>query len=101
MGREFMPILQHPEFRLPWALIAPHEAQARTNHYQSLERLAQRGGLSFCEAAAILEDRKWSAIRWPDGREGAGDPARIYLERLIAARSTPQPPNHARENEHG
>lgn len=83
--REFMPILGHPDFRLPWALIAPHEAQARTNHYQSLERLAHRGGLSFCEAAAILEDRKWSKIVWPPGGQQPGDPARAYLERLIAS----------------
>lgn len=84
--REYMPIIRHPEFRLPWALIAPHEAQAQANHSQSLERLAQRGGLSFCEAAAILEDRKWSKIVWPAGHERAEDPARCYLERLIANR---------------
>ena len=82
--REFMPILRHPTFRLPWALIAPHEAQAKSNHYQTLERLAQRGGLAFCEAAAIIEDRPWSAIKWADGNERPGDPAQAYLERLIA-----------------
>lgn len=80
-----MPILGHPDFRLPWTLIAPHEAQAKANHYQSLGRLAERGGLSFCEAAAIMEDRKWSKIVWPAGHEKPEDPARAYLERLIAA----------------
>ena len=84
--REYMPILRNPEFKLPWALIAPHEAQAQANHHQSLERLAQRGGLSFCEAAAIMENRRWSKIVWPEGREKAEDPARSYLERLIEAR---------------
>ncbi len=44
---------------IPWDVIAPHEAQAQRNHYQSLERLAERGGLSVCEAVAILEDRAW------------------------------------------
>ena len=30
----------------PWALLEPHEAQARANHGgQSLKRLAERGGL--------------------------------------------------------
>lgn len=84
--REYMPIQRSPEFKLHWALIAPHEKQALTNHGQSLERLAQRGGLSFCEAAAILEDRRWSKIVWPAGHEKPEDPARVYLERLIAAR---------------
>lgn len=47
------------ECDIPWGLIAPHEEQARKNHGQSLERLAQRHGLSFCEAVAIIEDRPW------------------------------------------
>jgi hypothetical protein len=41
---------------IPWAMIAPHERQARANHYQSLERLAERGGLSADEAVAVLSD---------------------------------------------
>lgn len=42
-----------------WAMIAPHEAQAQRNHYQTLRRLHARGGLSWCEALAVLEDRPW------------------------------------------
>ena len=85
--REYMPILQNPEFtQLSWSLIAPHEQQAMANYHQSLEKLASCGGLSFCEAAAILEDRRWSKIVWPAGNERPEDPARAYLERLIAAR---------------
>lgn len=42
---------------VPWALIAPHERQAQRNHSQSLERLAERGGLASCEMLAVLEDR--------------------------------------------
>ena len=83
--RDFFPILQVPGFKLPWALIEPHRQQAMKNHGQTLERLAERGGLSFDEAAAVLEDRKWSRIVWPIGHERAEDPARAYLERLIAA----------------
>ena len=46
--------------QIPWAMIAPHEAQARSNHGgQSLARLAERGGLGFCEAVAVLENRRW------------------------------------------
>nr|WP_295941241.1 hypothetical protein [uncultured Acidovorax sp.] len=84
--REYMPILQNPDFKLTWTLIEPHRQQAMDNHGQTLEKLADRGGLSFCEAAAILEDRKWSKIVWPAGHERAEDPARCYLERLIATR---------------
>lgn len=45
--------------RFPMSLFEPHEAQAERNHYQSLQTLARRGGLSWCEAVAILEDRDW------------------------------------------
>lgn len=47
---------------IPWSLIAPHEQQAEKNHSQSLRRLAERGGLSACEALAVLENRDWRAI---------------------------------------
>lgn len=40
-------------------MIAPHERQAQANHGQSLERLAERGGLGLCEAVAVLEDCRW------------------------------------------
>jgi len=45
---------------IPWAVIVTHEAQARRNHGgQSLDVLAERGGLSACEAVAVLSDRPW------------------------------------------
>lgn len=44
---------------IPWAVIAPHERQADRNHGQTLKRLAERGGLSACEAVAVLEDRDY------------------------------------------
>jgi len=44
---------------VPWALISPHERQAQMNHGQTLARLDERGGLSPCEAVAVLEDRRW------------------------------------------
>lgn len=83
MPREFMPIMRAPDFRLPWSLIAPHEAQAIKNHGQTLERLAERGGLGFAEAAAILEDRDYRPICWP-GQEPSQDAARSYLALLMA-----------------
>lgn len=47
---------------LPWAIIAPHADQARKNHDQTLEQLRARGGVSACEAVAILEDRPHRAM---------------------------------------
>lgn len=48
---------------IPWEVIRPHEAQARHNHGgQSLDRLAERGGLSPSEAVAVLEDRRWHSM---------------------------------------
>lgn len=48
-----------PIFDIDWELIAPHEAQAEKNHGQSLKTLHSRGGLSACEAVAVLEGRPW------------------------------------------
>lgn len=47
---------------IPYIVIASHEKQALINHGQTLSRLAERGGLSYCEALAVLEDRKWKRI---------------------------------------
>ena len=43
--------------QVPWSLVTPHQRQARSNHDQTLERLAERGGLSPGEMMAVLEDR--------------------------------------------
>lgn len=47
---------------VPFAMLVPHEAQARANHGQTLERLAQRGGLGVSEAICILEGRRWGTV---------------------------------------
>jgi len=50
---------------IAWEMIAPHEATALRNHGgQSLQKLASRGGLSPCEAVAVLEDADYRT-RWP------------------------------------
>lgn len=49
-------------FNVPMFHFRAHAEQARINHGQTLDRLAERGGLSPCEAIAILEDRKWEKI---------------------------------------
>lgn len=54
---------------VPFALVKAHEKQALENHGQTVERLAERQGLSICELAAVLEDRPWHAMSWKDGVE--------------------------------
>jgi hypothetical protein len=47
---------------VPWALVERHREQAKRNHDQTLERLADRGGLAPSELVAVLEDRPWHAM---------------------------------------
>lgn len=54
------PILgSRPQQYIPRGLLMIHEGQAWENHGQSLSQLAQRGGLSWAEALAIIEGKKW------------------------------------------
>ena len=53
---------QIPKGSIPWDMIAPHEQQAVRNHSQTLERLAERGGLSYSEAIAVLTDRPFISM---------------------------------------
>jgi hypothetical protein len=39
-------------------MLTPHEDQAQRNHGQSLERLAERGGLGVCEMLFILDNKR-------------------------------------------
>lgn len=45
---------------IPFSLL--NEDWAQRNHGQSLKRLAERGGLSPCEAIAIMDRRRWRSI---------------------------------------
>lgn len=53
---------------VPWEMLAPHEAQAQRNHSQSLQRLAERGGLSAGECLAVLEGKGWHNIEHDGAR---------------------------------
>lgn len=67
MTEKQFPILSH-DWRLkgtefiPWSIIQPHEAQALKNHYQTLQRLAERGGLDWNETLAVLTDSDFHRI---------------------------------------
>ena len=54
---------------IPLEMIAAHEPQALSNHWQSIARLAERGGLSADEAVAILEDRRWRKMSIVEANE--------------------------------
>ncbi len=69
---------------LPWNMLANHEKQALINHGQTLDRLAQRGGLSPCEALAILSDRPWRRRLERDVHESLNAMLQAYLEGLPA-----------------
>jgi len=44
---------------VPWSIIAPWESTAQRNHSQSLERLAERGGLCATEMLHVLNGVRW------------------------------------------
>jgi hypothetical protein len=53
------------ERKIPFSLL--NEKQAEINHGQSLQELARRGGLSPCEAIAIIDKRRWLPIPREEG----------------------------------
>jgi hypothetical protein len=61
--------------QVPWAMVEPHQRQAKINHGQTLERLAERGGLGPDEMMALLEDR-------PHHRMSAADANQQLLAKL-------------------
>lgn len=44
---------------VPWEFVAQFEKQAQSNHSQTLNRLAERGGLSWMELADVVEGKRW------------------------------------------
>lgn len=47
---------------VPWEFVAPHERQALRNHEQTLDRLAERGGLSPGELVAVVRGEGLSSV---------------------------------------
>lgn len=61
-ARAAFPILNGQGTKIDWELVADHGQQAWRNHSQTVERLAQRGGLSWCELHAVLHNRDWQKM---------------------------------------
>lgn len=60
-GEALFPIMDSDHIKaVPWAMMQPHERQAQHNHSQTLERLAQRGGLCPSEAVDVLTGQGWN-----------------------------------------
>ena len=59
MSERRFPILGANHCRsVPWDCVEPHRSQIEINHGQTLEGLAQRGGLDFSELACAMAGRK-------------------------------------------
>jgi hypothetical protein len=47
----------HSPLVVPYDLVKRHEKQAMANHGQTVDRLAERGGLSWLELLMVLTDK--------------------------------------------
>lgn len=64
-GRKKKPSLKF----IPWKMIEPHREQAKRNHDQTLERLAERGGLDPAELVAVLANRAFQNYDPPEAAD--------------------------------
>lgn len=62
VDRPQFPILGSNGAKIDWQLVADHGGQANKNHYQTVKRLAERGGLSWSELHAVLHNRPWQKM---------------------------------------
>ena len=68
MNRTFPVLLDYQERKMlvelgcpqavPWSVVAPFQERAQLNHDQTLERLAERGGLGVSELLSLLCDQR-------------------------------------------
>lgn len=62
MSRENMPVMSSKHLKImPMAMLS--EKQAMKNHGQTLERLAERGGICPAEALSIMDGLHWGAVK--------------------------------------
>jgi len=84
---------------VPWEFVAEHERQALSNHSQTVNRLAERGGLSLWELWCVVHDCAWPA-KWTARAMGERSPllpsvkemirlTKALIERWEAARPAP------------
>ena len=61
-SRSTFPILNGNGARIDLQLVIDHGGRAKDNHGQTVNRLAERGGLSWCELYAVLHNKRWEKI---------------------------------------
>lgn len=66
---------------VPWEFVAEHHEQCQKNHDQTLERLAERGGLAPSEMVAVVEDRPWHAMSIDDQVNQLNTLLKAWLEK--------------------
>lgn len=79
MDRRRFPIQGAPS--IPWFIIGPQEQQAGINHSgQTLEQIAERGGLSPYEALCVIEGNPYSHRKFKDRKNWGA-----YLHAQVSA----------------
>ncbi|MEO8645354.1 hypothetical protein [Pseudomonas sp.] len=64
MPLENMPVMKCTNINaIPMPLLIPYEKQALRNHGQSLQRLAERGGMAACEILGIVRGVSWGELK--------------------------------------
>jgi hypothetical protein len=64
MPLENMPVMRGVNIKqISMKLLQPYEEQALRNHSQSLQRLAERGGMNACEILGIIRGLRWSQLK--------------------------------------
>lgn len=61
--RRFKVLGTKPPETIPWAFAETFRQQAHRNHSQTLERLNERGGLSWEEIRTAMSGRDWHQIQ--------------------------------------
>lgn len=94
MADLMFPILQDEQIKaVPWEVFAAHEQQAQSNHDQTLNRLAQRGGLSCMEACSVIADVPLRDMRTDVGKSywRALLMRRVYEHEVNSASNSKEP----------
>lgn len=68
---------------IPWDAIEPYEGHAQANHGQTLERLAERGGLGPEEAYLVMTGRRWRGEVFSEAFEKE---ACAFLDKIVRDR---------------
>lgn len=95
VARPTFPILNGGGAKIDYQLVEDHGGQARDNHGQTVKRLAERGGLSWCELHAVLHNRKWEKMDSNDAMIAC----RALEAKYLAALTSPVAPTPSAEDD--